>query len=132
MPLMTPAIRHGYRIATPVASITAANTPVTLFALPADGQTGVIRKLLIWSGQSGPTTVSIGDNSGPSGAFVKRLCDVNVAASSNLTLAEDVLPNWEFGAGTTILVLASAAGAAPNDVRVQAEIELFVGSTPHG
>jgi len=136
MPIYAHTIRPNFRDVSAIASCVAASTPVTLYTLPYDGSTCIIRKLTIFNGQAAPVTVQIGYT--PSGgSFTKELTDFYAINGQDNEWTEDQLPAYEFpsqasNASTTIIqVQASAAGAAPADVRVQVEVEVLPGLSVH-
>jgi hypothetical protein len=136
VPLFETPARVGHRDYSAIASCIAASTPVTLYTLPYDNSTAIIRKVMIFNGQTAPVTVQIGYT--PSGGiFTKQLIDLYAINGQDNEWTEDQLVAYEFPAnasagGTTVIqVQASAAGSAPNDVRVQIEVEVFPGSSVH-
>lgn len=136
MPIYREDYRHEVRVSSPIASCIAATTPVTLFTLPYDASTGIIRKVRVWNGQGATVTVDIGYTP-TAGSFTKELIPFVCQSAVDVSWTEEELPNYEFPAvasntsTTVIQVQASAAGASPADVRVQVEVGIISGGTVH-
>lgn len=114
--------RYGLRKPSPTALCVAAATPIALYTMPL-GRTFVIRKVNVWNGQGAPVEVQIG--SGLGGLFGQLLPSLYAINGMDNEWTEDQLPNTEFVAAAT--VQASAAGAAPANVRVTLEVEEYQG-----
>jgi hypothetical protein len=114
----------GLRKAGAVAHIVAAGAAnaQNLWILSA-GRTAKIRKLHIYNGQPAPVQVTIGMGV----PLVAAMAPITVVNGYELIITEADLVDVEFTA--TITVMSSAAGAAPNDVQVQATVEEFQGPT---
>lgn len=122
---MRTQVRHfkeGIRKTSAIASCIVAATPVNLYLL-TNARTCHIRKISIFNANAAATVVTIGTGLG--GAFAQRLPNILAVNGQDLQLTEEQIPNVEFSA--TITVQASVAAAAPNDVRVQVEVEEFMG-----
>lgn len=115
--------KHGLRSHTNLISLIAAATPLTLYTMPA-GRTARLRKLQGFNGQAGSVTLEIGTGTAP---FVQRLPPMFMVSGQDFYLTEDMLVGFEFTADITAQV--SAAAAAPADVRIEGEVEVYQGPT---
>lgn len=115
--------KHGIRDHTTLVSLVAAATPLTLYLLPA-GRTCRLRKLHVFNGQAGNVLLEIGTGLAP---LARTLPRIFLVPGMELTLTEDQLVGFEFNANIT--VQADAAAAAPADVQVRGEVEVYQGPT---
>lgn len=124
MPLQTLDYRKGIRKTTPVASIIAAATAVTVHTLSA-GRTAEIKKCMVTNRNAAAGFLSIGTGLG--GGFVAALPPIQVLNGMDLELPEDLFNNVEFTANITAQF--SVGAAAPNDTLVQLEVNEIMGPT---
>ena len=118
--------RYGLRKPSPIGSIVAAATPITVFIHSA-GRTLNVRKIHITNRNAAATVVQIGQ--GLAGAFVQAIPSYYaVGGGMDLEITEDQIPDVEFTGDVT--AQASVAAAAPNDVQIQVEVEEYQG--PNG
>ena len=124
MPYPERDYKRGIRKAGAVASIIAAGAAnaQNLWVLSA-GRTAKLRGLHIYNGQPAPVQVTIGTAI----PLVAAMAPFTCVNGFELILTERDLQEVEFSA--TITVMASAAGAAPANVQVQATVEEFQGPT---
>ena len=119
--------RNGIRDASLVASVTAANTATLVYTLPYDGQTAIIRKVMVNNRQSAPVTVTFGTDL--SSTFAAQLPGLYAINGQDNEWTQDQLPAYEWSSAINVEV--TAAAASPNDVQVMIEVELFGGSSAH-
>ena len=104
-----------------IISMVAPATPVAAYLLTI-GRTCKIRKIHLWNGQAAPVLVDIGTGLAP---LVPAIPPLYVVNGMELVLREEDIPDVEFTADIT--VQASAAGAAPADVRCVLTVEEYLG-----
>ncbi len=125
-------VERGIRFTTPIRSIVAGAATTMLHQVTA-GRTAVIRKIMYNNRNGVGSDLQIGSTNSPvggiAGAFTQRLPAIDMLATLGDTLTEDQLPAYEFrkyaDGATDIVMQATVAAAAPNDVQVMAEIEEF-------
>jgi len=100
-----------------------AATPVAAYLLTT-GRTCKIRKIHLFNGQAAPVLVDIGTALAP---LVPAIPPIYIVNGMELVLREEDIPDVEFTADIT--VQASAAGAAPADVRCVLTVEEYLGPT---
>jgi hypothetical protein len=127
--------RIGNRLTTPILTLSAANTTGTLYTLPTDGQSAIIRKLMVSSSDSGNANLKIGTGT-PHASFAASLPSLLVVNGMDTEWAETVLPAVEFLSSLSAGVYSGAITAevdahTAGSVLVIAEVELFPGFTAH-
>ena len=105
------------RKAASVVSIVAALTSTTIWTL-STGRTAKLRKLTILNRTANAILLEIGET--VLGAFTPRLPQLYCPAGVTVLLQETEIPGFIFE--SSIIAQASAAGAAPADVRVTPEV----------
>lgn len=125
-------------LGSPLRSITVAATSTLLFTLPTSHRcVAIVRKVMFFNHQAANVTLQIGYVTAAA-AFTVVLPDILMLAGMGDTITADQLPiagNNIFGfaddntavTGTTgdIYAQASAAAAAPNDIEVAIEVEIY-------
>src|SRR5688500_13072756 len=87
--------RTGIRITTPIASLVAADTVVTVHDTnAAEDRKHYVRKVIIENRTGGTRRVLIGDGT-PHASFTARLALNGVPNGVTIIYTEDEIPNWE-------------------------------------
>lgn len=124
MALTQEPVRQGIRKTGPLTSLIAAATAVSCFPLGGTNRTAIIRKIMIQNRTVSTTVVTFGDTVGAQ--VIGDLGGFVVLAGFDREITEDEIPAWE--AIADITAAATVAGAAPLDVRVTVECEVFMGT----
>ena len=116
--------RQGIRATGPLTSLIANAAAVNCFVLTGANRTAIIRKIHIMNRTVSQVTVTFGTGIGPQVAG--DLPGYVVMAGLDRQITEEEIPAWE--AIATITAQSTLAGAAPLDVQVVVECEVFLGT----
>jgi len=129
-------ITPGRRVSSPLISVVAAATTTAVYTLTGT-QLGIIRKIMWFTNQAGNPTLQVGYTT-LAAVWTPVMPDIYMLTGidgeldeANLPVAGNTIQGFQIdatlvtGFAGIIAVRASAAGAAPNDVRVRVEIEIF-------
>lgn len=116
--------RQGIRATGPLTSLIANTTAVACFVLTGANRTAIIRKIHIMNRTVSTVTVTFGTVVGVQVAG--DLPGYVVMAGLDRQITEEEIPAWESIA--TITAMSTLAGAAPLDVQVCVECEVFIGT----
>ncbi len=124
MRVQTRHYRQGIRVASPVASVTAAASGTLVLDVPPN-RTAQKRKITIYNHNAAPTNVTFG--TGLAGAFVAATVPIQVLNGMTLILQEEDIPSVEYAADIT--ASCSVAAVAPGNVEIQIEAEEYIGTS---
>lgn len=124
MPLHQEPDRTGIRVTSAMVSLVANTAALALSVLAATARTAIIRKIHIFNHGAVTTEVQFGTGTAP---FVQGdLPGFFVVSGMDRIITEEEILGAEFIADIT--VQATVAGAAPANVQVSIEAEVFQGT----